>query len=98
MSRKRTGLSGVLGTSSKSPRRLVEAERPTHRERPKVVSGKRPGIRQQTAYLPEPVYQQLRELAYEEEAENARLLMEGLDMVFKQKGLRSIDELTGKQD
>jgi hypothetical protein len=76
----------------------VETDDRPPRERPKVVSGKRPGIRQQTAYLPEAVYQQLRKLAYEEETKMHDYLMHGLDLVFKEKGLKPIDELTGRED
>ena len=39
----------------------------------------------------------LRALAFEERRKMHDLLMEGLDMVFKQRGLRSIEDLTGKQ-
>jgi len=60
-------------------------------------AGRRPGLKQQTAYLPEPVYEQLRALAFEERRKMHDLLMEGLDMVFKQRGLRSIEDLTGRQ-
>jgi hypothetical protein len=48
--------------------------------------------------LPEAVYQQLRKLAYEEEAKMHDYLMHGLDLVFKEKGLKPIDELTGRED
>ena len=57
-----------------------------------------PGLKQQTAYLPEPVYEQLRALAFEERRKMHDLLMEGLDMVFKQRGLRSIEDLTDNND
>ena len=96
MKEKRTGLDQVLSSTSRLP--AVESEHRPPREKPKVVSGKRPGIRQQTAYLPEAVYQQLRKLAYEEEAKMHDYLMHGLDLVFKEKGLKPIDELTGRED
>jgi hypothetical protein len=86
----------VLSSTSRLP--AVETDDRPPRERPKVVSGKRPGIRQQTAYLPEAVYQQLRKLAYEEETKMHDYLMHGLDLVFKEKGLKPIDELTGRED
>ncbi len=92
MSRKRTSLSAVLGTVQDVPPTVARAERPPHRE-----GGRRPGLKQQTAYLPEPVYEQLRALAFEERRKMHDLLMEGLDLVFKQRGLRSIEDLTGKQ-
>jgi hypothetical protein len=90
MSRKRTSLSAVLGMTGEA------ASVPTAAERPPNSSGRRPGLKQQTAYLPEPVYEQLRMLAFEERRKMHDLLMEGLDMVFKQRGLRSIEDLTGR--
>ena len=54
---------------------------------------RRPKTIQQTAYLPEPVHEQLRRLAFEERAKMHDYLMEGLDLVFQKRGLPSIDEL-----
>jgi hypothetical protein len=66
-------------------------------ESPKVQSErKRPAVRQQTVYLPIPVYEQLRRLAFEERAKMHDFLLQGLDMVFKSKGLKSVAELKGK--
>lgn len=93
MSRKRTSLSAVLGTTEEpepSPLRPLAERSPTS------GGSRRPGLKQQTAYLPEPVYEQLRALAFEERRKMHDLLMEGLDMVFKQRGLRSIEDLTSK--
>ena len=93
MSRKRTSLSAVLATAEDAP-----ASAPATVEQiPDRGAGRRPGLKQQTAYLPEPVYEQLRALAFEERRKMHDLLMEGLDMVFKQRGLRSIEDLTGRQ-
>jgi hypothetical protein len=52
---------------------------------------------QQTAYLPPPVHEQLRHVAYEERVKMHDLLLEGLDLVFKKRGLPSIEELKKKQ-
>jgi len=57
---------------------------------------RRPAVKQQTVYLPVPVYEQLRRLAFEERAKMHDFLLQGLDLVFKGKGLKSIAELTGK--
>ena len=93
MSRKRTSLSAVLAAAEDAP-----SLAPTTAERtPDRGGGRRPGLKQQTAYLPEPVYEQLRALAFEERRKMHDLLMEGLDMVFKHRGLRSIEDLTGRQ-
>ena len=96
MSRKRTSLSAVLGTAGETtpaPPTRATAERPPNQ----AGNRRRPGLKQQTAYLPEPVYEQLRALAFEERRKMHDLLMEGLDMVFKQRGLRSIEDLTTRQ-
>ena len=54
---------------------------------------RRPKTIQQTAYLPEPVHEQLRRLAFEERSKMHNYIMEGLDLVFQKRGLPSIDEL-----
>jgi hypothetical protein len=48
----------------------------------------------QTVYLPPPVHRQLRALAYDEDKKMHNYLMEGLDLVFRKRGLKSIAELT----
>jgi hypothetical protein len=51
---------------------------------------------QQTVYLPPAVHDQLRELAFSERVKMHALIMEGLDAVFRARGLKSIAELTPK--
>ena len=51
---------------------------------------------QQTVYLPPAVHDQLRELAFSERVKMHALIMEGLDAVFRQRGLKSIEEITLK--
>ena len=51
---------------------------------------------QQTVYLPPAVHDQLRELAFSERVKMHTLIMEGLDAVFRARGMKSIAELTGK--
>lgn len=53
-----------------------------------------PGVKQHTAYLPEAVHEQLRKLAFEENRKIHSYLMEGLDLVFADRGLAAIKELT----
>ena len=67
----------------------------TEGETPPVADTKprRPKTIQQTAYLPEPVHEQLRRLAFEERTKMHDYIMEGLDLVFQKRGLLSIDEL-----
>lgn len=59
-------------------------------------SVKRPHVKQQTAYLPIDIYEQLRKLAFEERKKMHDYLLEGLDLVFKDRGLPSIQELKRK--
>ena len=90
MSAKRTSLESLKLTPNTPPGATQETF-------PQLDTGRRrPGVRQQTVYLPLPVYEQLRRLAFDERAKMHDFLIQGLDLVFKTKGLRSIEELTGK--
>jgi hypothetical protein len=66
---------------------------PTPADRPK---SQRPTVRQQTLYLPLPVYKQLRHIAFDEDTRMHSLVMEGLDRVFAARGLPSIENLMRK--
>jgi len=92
--KKRTSLNAVLGLAVDEVREVRAGVTETP---PQQTSGRRPGIRQQTAYLPEPVYEQLRKLAFEERHKMHDYILEGLDRVFRDRGLPSIEELTGKR-
>ena len=70
--------------SSPEPRPLKPEPSPARR-RPRTV--------QQTVYLPLAVHEQLRELAFEERVKMHTLLMEGLDLVFRARALKPLDEL-----
>jgi hypothetical protein len=86
---KRTSLESLkLTPHSSAPEVPVREAAPTRED-----TRKRPAVRQQTVYLPVPVYEQLRRLAFEERAKMHDFLMQGLDLVFKTKGLKSIAEL-----
>jgi hypothetical protein len=82
MSRKRTSLEAILGSPE-----------PPARAAPEAPAARRPRVKQQTVYLPLPVYEQLRRLAFEERCRMHQLLMEGLDRVFRDRGLPDRDEL-----
>lgn len=60
------------------------------------VPNKATDIKRQTVYLPEAVYEQIRTLAFQERRKMHDYLLEGLDFVFKSRGLKSLDELTRK--
>ncbi|WP_336489207.1 ribbon-helix-helix domain-containing protein [Methylobacterium nigriterrae] len=49
--------------------------------------------RQMSVYLEPPVYDQLRDLAYAERTKMHALMLEALDLLFKQRGAKSIEQL-----
>jgi hypothetical protein len=53
---------------------------------------------QMSVYLEPPVYDQLRDLGYIERKKLHGLMLEALDMLFAQRGLRSIDELLASSE
>ena len=55
---------------------------------------KRPNVKQHTAYLPVPVHEQLRKLAFEENRKIHDYLVEGLDRVFADRGLPAVKDLS----
>jgi hypothetical protein len=65
--------------------------------------GEKGEIVRQTLYLPLPVFDQLRELFFEEQRGQVKrrrmhdYFLEGIDLLFKDRGLKSIEELTGKK-
>lgn len=81
MSRKRTSLDALLALPEPAPP-------------PAPAAARRPSVKQQTVYLPLPVYEQLRRLAFEERCRMHQLLMEGLERVFRDRGLPGLAELT----
>lgn len=49
--------------------------------------------KQMSVYLEPPVYDQLRELAFAERSKMHVLMLEALDLLFKQRGARSIEQI-----
>lgn len=49
--------------------------------------------KQMSVYLEPPVYDQLRDLAHQERTKMHVLMLEAVDLLFKQRGARSIDQL-----
>jgi hypothetical protein len=90
---KRTDLGAIALTDTYATltKDETEAVKGSKKEEP---TRKRPGIKQHTAYLPEAVHEQLRRLAFEENRKIHDYLLEGLDRVFANRGLKSIKELT----
>jgi len=88
MSRKRTSLDAILAAAPVAPGPAAAA--------PPPPASLRPGVKQQTVYLPLPVYEQLRRVAFDERVKMHQLLLEGLDRVFRDRGLPGLDELRAR--
>ena len=87
---KRTSLDAIL---VEEPASVDVADRSAAPDKEATTKPAKRPIKQQTVYLPMPVYEQLRRLAFEERLKMHDLLMEGLDRVFKDRGLASLEEL-----
>lgn len=105
--KKRTSLDAVFGTEELSaaipPTKRAEKNKPAPRvdatrveTEPQERAGapKRPNVKQHTAYLPLAVHEQLRKLAFEENCKMHDYLVEGLDRVFADRGLPTVEELS----
>ena len=71
---------------------IVHLDAPAARPRPAATLKER--ARQMSVYLEPPVYDQLRDLAHTERTKMHALMLEGLDLLFKQRGARSIAQIT----
>jgi len=91
---RRTVLSDIVNTVSREPVPIELEEVPI--APPRRNATKQATI-QQTLYLPPAVHDQLRELAFVERVRMHALLLEGLDEVFRKRGMRPLSELDGKQ-
>lgn len=54
---------------------------------PPTTGPRRPGVKQQTLYLPHDVHKRLKLLAFEEDKRQHDLLLEGLSLLFQSRGL-----------
>jgi hypothetical protein len=95
MSKKRTSLDAIISRNVKQPPAEETPVPPLVPARAAEV-GERPHVKQQTAYLPLAVHEQLRRLAFDERAKMHDYLLEGLDLLFQKKGLPGIAELKKK--
>ena len=58
---------------------------------------KRPSIVHTSLYLPEPVYEALRKIAFDERLKIHDVVLEGIDLALRRRGYASIENLTGKK-
>jgi len=89
---RRTVLSGIVTPFAPSP--PLQEPRPSEAAHEAPQTRRKSATIQQTVYLPPAVHDQLRELAFAERVKMHSLLMEGLDLVFKARGLKPLSELT----
>ena len=68
---------------------------PTTSGAPKEPAGRRlrPDIVHSSLYLPGPVYEALRETAFEERCKIHDLVMQGIDLALRKRGYPSFDDL-----
>jgi hypothetical protein len=68
---------------------------PTPYGSPKGPAGRRPrpDIVHSSLYLPEPVYEALREAAFKERCKIHDLVMQGIDLALRKRGYPPIDDL-----
>jgi hypothetical protein len=89
-SKKRTTLDAIFTPPKTDATPPAPTPAPSKARTPAV---RRTGKKQPTAYLDEPVYEQLRKLGFEERRKMHSYLMEGLDRVFADRGMPSIKSL-----
>lgn len=97
---------------SKPPRpslaRIVASAAPPPQRTAEVVQLDRGDLRspgtlkqrakQMSVYLEPPVYDQLRELAFAERTKMHGLMLEALDLLFKQRGAKSIEQVVKSEN
>lgn len=75
-------------------REEIREESPQVTPAPEYVAAQKKKKMQLPTYPPAPVHEQLRRLAFEERTSINALTLEAWDLLFKQRGLKSIEALT----
>jgi hypothetical protein len=57
----------------------------------------RPSVVHSSLYLPKPVYEALRKIAFEERLKIHDVVLEGIDLALRRRRYASIESLTGKK-
>lgn len=78
--------------------KIKKLPKQTNEIQPKTVVKPKSEIIKQTVYLPSAVHEQLRRLAFEERKKMHDYLIEGLDRVFKDRGLKPYVELSEERN
>ncbi len=76
----------------------MHAQIPEHMPPRRAAATLKERARQMSVYLEPPVYDQLRDLAHAERTKMHALMLEGLDLLFRQRGARSIAQLTERDE
>ena len=97
--KKRTGLDALdLNASVSSAEKVEKLDRKVKDESAavdrKAVVSEGKDIAKTTVYVPRAVFEQWRELAFTERKKMHDYLVEGLERVFQDRGLKSFDELS----
>jgi hypothetical protein len=105
---KRTDLAALVASQASQPAAVdssqaepapaaatLAAEPPVQVAKPAARRGKNPTLRHHTLYLPKAVHDQVWRLALEEDTKPHALFKEGLNLLFKSRGLRSWEDLAG---
>lgn len=79
------------GRAGQGGAEIVQLDLPAARGRGHTLKER---ARQMSVYLEPPVYDQLRDLAHAERTKMHGLMLEALDLLFRQRGTRSIAQLT----
>ncbi|GJD77837.1 ribbon-helix-helix domain-containing protein [Methylobacterium gregans] len=77
---------------------IVRLDLPVHVSPRRAAATLKERARQMSVYLEPPVYDQLRDLAHAERTKMHALMLEGLDLLFRQRGARSIAQLTERDE
>ena len=91
-------LASIVASAAPAPPRLAQATAELVQLAPHAMAERRghtlkERAKQMSVYLEPPVYDQLRDLAYAERTKMHALMLEAVDLLFKQRGARSIDQL-----
>jgi hypothetical protein len=82
----------------RSPIAMVRRSTPTARKRTGVTGAarkptERPPIVHSSLYLPEPVYEALRKIAFQERLKIHDVVLEGIDLALRRRGYPSLESL-----
>src|SRR2546427_129877 len=82
-----------LSTSQNSPIRSPAWLARCRKTASRWASKPRPDVVHSSLYLPEPVYEALREAAFKERCKIHDLVMQGIDLALRKRGYPSVDDL-----